>query len=497
MKHSLGLVFTIAAILLFVSPESQADDFFGVRNIKPLLSPPKNRYGVWSDAKQADKKVFTPCVEVEVCTGEKTRSASTSLKIYFFDESGGIVGGPVSPSAADRTDTKTGKKQRYVVPVFYEKGIWETVYFSIPSELQGKKWKAVAVFGDQKGASAAAYPSDALFSLNYPEKELVQSQVGSKIARKPAMDPVIERVFPTGNPDQPKITLFLRPPDGITDASEIKGVLAACVLARNPDDIKRRLQALEPSQEVGGLMRFADQHKLAILCWGAQVLWNPAKNYDEIELRKAFKLDRAFDQVARAWERGVQQFHEEYGIPDRNFFLWGFCAAGQWAHRLAMRKPDYFLAVYIHIPSSFDKPTPEAAKILWLLTAGELDGGYKNSISFYQECRAAGYSIIFKPIVGLGHAGSPISNDLGLKFFEYAMSVKGERQKLDEKIAKAQSESSKLTVTEPWLAQFKEPPFYGDYLNQQAFESKDVDLIPATFRVPLPSKEIMEAWNKW
>jgi len=497
MKYLIGLICTVAAHLLVFSAIGYADDFFNVRNVKPLLSPPKARYGAWSDAKQEDKKIFTPCVEVEICTGEKTRSTSTFLKIYFFDESGGVVGAPVKPCAADRIDPQTGKKRRYSVPVFYEKAIWENVYFAIPNELLGKKWKAVVVFGDQKGASAAAYPSDSLFILNYPEKELIQNQVGSKTVRKPAMDPVIERVFPTGNPDQPKITMFLRPPDGITDASEIKGVLAACVLAKSPDDIRRRLQALEPSQEVGGLMRFADRNKLAILCWGAQVLWNPAKNYDEIELRKALKLDRAFDQVARAWERGVQQFHEEYGIPERNFFLWGVCAAGQWAHRLAMRKPDYFLAVYIHIPSSFDKPTPEAAKILWLLTAGELDGGYDNAIAFYQECRAAGYSMVFKPIVGLGHAGSPISDNLGLKFFEFAMGVEKDRRKLDERIAKAKEESVTITINEPWLPQFRNPPFYGDYLNQKVFENRNVELIPQIFRVPLPSEQIKEAWNKW
>lgn len=482
-------------LLLFPNAAIFADDFFEIRRVRAFQSPPKSENGVWDETREKGqlKRTFRPCLEVELKTAEQTRADKTFLKVHFLSEGGVILKTVTKPSVGERGDAP--KKNRYATPVLFPKDQWEFIYFTIPEDLLGKKWKAVAVFGDKAGASAMSYPNASLFSVNYPEKSLVEGKGGNDVERHAAMDPVIEHVVKTGNPDQPQITLFVRPPDGITDASQIKGVLAACVLANNPGDIKRQLQSRNPSEEVNGLMRFADKHKLAILCWGSQTLWNPGANYDELQLRKARELDRAFDQVARGWERGVRELHEKYGIPERNFFLWGICASAQWAHRLAMRKPDYFLAAYIHLPSSFDKPTPEAAKILWMLTAGELDGGYDRSGQFYQSCREAGYSMVYKPIAGLGHAGSPIADMLGLKFFEFAMGVKEQRQTLDEKLAIVEL-GQKVKISGPWLEQFKNPPFYGDFLNQQVFPAEKVEMIPAAFRVPLPTKEIAEAWNQ-
>lgn len=492
MKHtcSLAIFFFLGSLAVI-----RADTFFEIRRVKAYLSPPRSGDGVWEEKREKGElqRIFRPCLEIELKTAAQTRADKTFLKVHFLSEEGVILKTVTKPSIGERGDTP--KKKRYSAPVIFPKDHWELIYFLIPDDLLGKKWKAVAVFGDKAGASAMSYPNASLFSINYPEKALVEGKAGKDVERHAAMDPVIEHVVKTGNPDQPQITLFLRPPDGITDASEIKGVLAACVLANRAEDIKMQLQARNPSQEVNGLMRFADKHKLAILCWGSQTLWNPGANYDELQLRKARELDRAFDQVARGWERGVHELHEKYGIPERNFFLWGICGSAQWAHRLAMRKPDYFLAAYIHLPSSFDKPTPEAAKILWMLTAGELDGGYDRSVQFYQSCREAGYSIVYKPIAGLGHAGSPIADMLGLKFFEFAMGLKEQRQTLDEKLAKVEL-GQKMKITEPWLEQFKNPPLYGDFLNQQVFPADKVEKIPAAFRVPLPTKEIAEAWNK-
>jgi hypothetical protein len=494
-SHSMKSSRLLFLFLLASFTASWADDFFEIKRVRTYDSPPKNGNGVWDEKKEKGGKnrTFRPCIEVELKTAEQARADKTFLRVHFFSEEGTLLKTIAKPSVGERGDTS--KKSRYSTPVLFPKDQWELIYFAIPDDLKGSKWKAVVVFGDKSGASAMTYPNTSLFPFNYPEKDLVEGKAGTKVERKAALDPVIQHVVKTGNPSQPQITLFLRPPDGVTDASEIKGVLAACVLANRADDIKMQLQARNPSEEVNGLMRFADKHKLAILCWGSQTLWNPGANYDELQLRKAQELDRAFDQVARAWERGVHDLHEKYGIPERNFFLWGTCASAQWAHRLAMRKPDYFLAVYIHLPSSFDRPTPEAAKILWMVTAGELDGGYDRSVQFYQSCREAGYSMVYKPIVGLGHAGSPIADMLGLKFFEFAMGMKDLRSQLDEELAKSEL-GKKMEITEPWLEQFRKPPLYGDFLNQQVFPAEKVQMIPAAFRVPLPTKEIADSWNR-
>jgi hypothetical protein len=180
--------------------------------------------------------------------------------------------------------------------------------------------------------------------------------------------------------------------------------------------------------------------------------------------------------------------------------LWGESASAQYACRLALRKPEYFLAVHAHIPSSFDKPTPEASRILWCLTTGELEAGHERSLRFYEQCRALGYPMIYKAIVGLGHERSPIANDLGEKFFEYALSVRGQRltydQKVNNPLAQFQMAQANSGSPLPWLASFQEPAFIGDVVNQDMFSSDQTDMVPLGFRTPLPTKEIAEAWNK-
>jgi hypothetical protein len=169
--------------------------------------------------------------------------------------------------------------------------------------------------------------------------------------------------------------------------------------------------------------------------------------------------------------------------------------AAQWAYRLALRKPDYFLAIHVHVPSSFDQPTPEARKVLWLLTTGELERGYERAKRFYGECRQLGYPMTFKAFVGLGHAGSPLADELGLKFFELALDMKDQRHEFDEAIKK--NDLARFKASDgPWLSDFQSPESYGDIVNQEVFGFSQKDMIPEAFQTPLPTKEIAEAWNK-
>jgi acetolactate synthase-1/2/3 large subunit len=78
---------------------------------------------------------------------------------------------------------------------------------------------------------------------------------------------------------------------------------------------------------------------------------------------------------------------EKYGFPSKGIFLWGDCAAAQWAHRICLRKPEHFAALHIHMPGSFDTPVPEAANVWWSLSVGEHYGGFENSMKWYEEAK--------------------------------------------------------------------------------------------------------------
>jgi hypothetical protein len=483
----------------------KADDFFDIEHIRYYDIKPDSGPTVYKETEQIDannKKVktqtFEPFLEVHVSVKDQIKSNSLIGKAYFYDKAKNLIATAAKPDVADH-----GNNERYDWPVILAADKDQFIYFAVPDQvLKQSTWSAVVVFGDSKGVDAQLFqgsdeqtPSD----FDYTEKSLVEDKDGPPIERKPAMDPVIEHVVQTGNPNQPQITLFLRPPLGMTDASQAKGVLCLSILAGNVEAIKRQLQGFEPGQDVGGILKFAEDHKLIIICWGSHGLWDPHKSWDDLSPDDAWNTDEAFDQVANAWAQGVDFFVKEYGIPKNGYLLWGMSGSAQYACRLALRKPEYFLAIHAHIPSSFDKPTREGRRILWCLTTGEQESGYHRSLRFYSQCEALGYPIIYKAVVGLGHASSPISDELGRKFFEYALSVRDQRdaydKSLEDPLAQSQLEQTDTSQTAPWIESFRNPAYVGDVVNQDVFTFAQADEVPKEFRVPLPTKEIADAWN--
>lgn len=470
-----------------------ASDFFKIESIQFLKKEPKSKVGVWRTAPPRGRTPpqFVPCLEVKVSARENTQSEHTFAKAYFFDDRNKPVASLYKPSLSGKPGSKG-----FGMPVLFYKDKPDSIFFEIPKEANDKNWKAIIVFGDRHEAHAACFPDGSDSFVDYPEKQLVHDP-GKRIARKPAMDPLIQYEVKTKNPRQPKITLFLRPPKGISSAEEVNGVLCLCILAGSIDAIKRDLQKEEMEGDYNGLLGFANRHKLAVLAWGSTRLWNPGANFDDLPKEQAQAMDKSFDLVADAWARGVHELGEKYGIPQKDFLLWGACGSGQWAHRLCLRKPDYFLAIDVHMPGSYDKPTAEASKVLWCLTIGEREAGYERSLRFVAGCKKLGYPIIYKAIVGLGHAGHPDATAIGFKFFEFALTQKEARGEYDKKQASDSVWARTIRVrSEPWLDSFRSPPYYGDIVNQEMFSSDEVAMIPEGYRIPLPNKEIADIWAR-
>lgn len=495
MKTQRQLGILLILVLLAVS-SSKADDFFSIRRVGLRTKPPKDDAGVWikmidpQPKKTLNDKVFAPCLEVQVETKEQYKAEDLYARVHFFDSDKKLIETAKAPDKARRPG-----KPDYDLPVLFPKAKPETLFFRIPDTLQNRNWTALVVFGDQQSVEVKTYPSHlSTFGFDYPERLILEGKATKKGERNAALDPVTVHVVKTGNPKQPQITLFLRPPTGMRDGSRAKGVLALCMLAENADELKRKLQGSDADNQFGGLIAFAKKNQLAILAWGSRTLWNPKMSYDELNRQINREMDETFDDVAKAWEKGVKELSEQYGIPDRNFLLWGQSGAAQYACRLALHKPDYFLAIHAHVPSSFDRPTPQASKILWLLTTGEKEGGYPAAKRFFIECRSMGYPIIFKGVPGVGHSANDLTDRLGLRFFEFALAIQSEK---DAFLAKLRDPSAKKEeLSGPWPEKFKSPEFVGDILNQDYYPLADEDVIPKKFQVSLPTQPIAEAWKK-
>lgn len=487
---------------------ARADDFFDVEGVAFHQSAPQGEVQPTKSVPQLDSngknvldkngkpivtQVPVPFIEARIYVKQQIKTSATSLKVYFYDENQKLLTSESAPYLPDNAQQ----------PVFIPKDAKQTVLFAVPDSVSSQEnWSALIVFGDTKGVDAQIYSTSGnsnVTDFDFPEKNIIEDKDGPPIVRKTEMDPLIEHVVQTDNPAQPQITMFMRPPLGMTDASEAKGVLCLSLLAGSLDGVKRQLQGFEAGTSLKGILKFAEDHKLIIICWGSRGLWNPVKNWDDLSPDDVWKTDAAFDQVANAWENGVQYFVKEYGIPPNGYLMWGMSGSGQYACRLALRKPDYFLAVHIHIPSSFDKPTKAANKILWCLTTGEQESGYQRSLRFYSQCRALGYPMIYKAVIGLGHAESPISDNLGLKFFEYALTVRDQRlaydQTLNDPLKQFDLSQNSNGDIQAWLDSFVSPPYVGDDINQEVFPSKLRSLVPVEYFVPLPTQEIATAWG--
>lgn len=506
---NLRIITQLVACMLMVqvfAPQLHAE-FFKIEGVAACLQKPKDGSAVYQDqyapllpppppGTKPAAAIFQPSVVVSLTTHDPIAATNTYVHGYFYDEKGYLNRTCTNPAVA-----LAGKRS---MPVFFNKEAPSKVFFQIPKELLNTDWKFVAVFGDKDEAAAAAYPfTKSPSSFSYPEKKLVETSHPKEVRRPFFVDPLVEYVAKSAVPGakHPKVTLFLRMPKGVTDTADLKGVLVISVIWTGIDVARVQMKMVDMEGDYQGLFKYANEHQLAIIAWGGPGHhWDPSKNYDAMTNKAERALDQDLDEVADTWEKGVKELIEKYRIPPKDYLLWGMCRSAQWAHRLCLRKPDYFLGCYMLIPGSFDKPTPEASKVLWCLCTGELYGGYENALKWYKECRALNYPMIFKAYEGLGHSvGNRSSREMAFKFFDFALTQKDARDQYDKmmesRIDRMRYESSGQAQG-PWPEVFKRPPYYGDIVNQEVYPADQVEMIPAGFRTPLPTKELADFWTK-
>lgn len=290
---------------------------------------------------------------------------------------------------------------------------------------------------------------------------------------------LLERTVETGVPSQPQIQLILRVPDGHTpEEPKAKGVLAFCTWQGEADSLRSRL-----SNNADGLVAYAKKHNLALLTWNTATLWKTGKSHDQIDRRQWQGQRDDFDAVARAWKTGVDKLCKEQKLPMEGFLLYGISRGAHWSGRLALRLPEKFLAVHVHVANSYDRPTNAAGQPLWLVTSGDLDRGRDNAIAFYRECRAKEYPMVLKVINGLGHADHPDSVKLGRVFFDYALELK------------ARAEKEKTTPARLMLDELANSGLTGDLLSQEVYRAADAGKIPEAQRVGLPDEKFARSWG--
>lgn len=444
------------------------------------------------DPANSKLKISIPQVEVNIEISKAAESANLMAKAYYYDEGGKLIQAFDKPSIAQRFTSDNQRRPMFsnAWPTLIPANVRQKIFFPMPKELPAT-WSLVVVFGNKNGVTTASIPDGQDRALSYPERDLAAKTLLypdvalTDIARSA---PLIEQKVQSDNPRYPAFTLVMHLPHGVTNPKDVSGVLTTCMVVGTVDQIRDKLNAIQPEGDPNPYFAFAESHKMAIIAWGSRWVWSSYANFDELDKNQIHAWDENFQQLADAWDRGIQALVQSYGIPDHDYLMYGLCAGGEWAHRLALHKPERFLAVQMHISTSYDEPTPEARHIMWLLTTGELDNGCDRARRFYGAARNLGYPIIFKAVEGLGHGTTPMDQQLGIRFFEYALAEKTKRDA---------SNAGDLTKSQALdLSDFYTSPFYGDLMNQDMFAAQDKEMIPAGFLVPLPSREIADAWNQ-
>ena len=499
MMKGTVLILLVGIFLILSNGKGLADDFFVIQQMDYIRSNSNSPRSFYRPKEGRDKqgkwmveRIYLPVIYARISTQGDIFAKDLYYKVYFYDEENKQLAVVANPIAA-----RSGQGIVPLPPKLFKKKETVELVFAVPENvIKQNKWKALIVFGDTKSAAAKMYPtSETPGFVSFDEKKMVENN-DLYVERKEAIEPLIEYPVKTKNSQQPIITLFVRPPIGMTDAKEAKGVMAMCLLANDISEMRRKLQGLDSATDLKGVFQYAEQNKLILICWGSKKLWNSKKNWDGLDKDEAKRIDENFSLSADAWARGIEELNQKYGIPKRNFLLWGISGAAQYACRLALRKPEYFLAVNVHVPSSFDKPTAEARRVLWCLTTGEKESGYVRSLQFYNRCRALGYPITYKAIIGLGHSWSQKSDTIGLRFFDYALSQLSLRDELEAKLNDPLARMDPKLAVDPWPEEFRQPPFVGDIVNQEMYPLAEEEMVPKGFRVALPTKEMAEAWKE-
>jgi hypothetical protein len=480
--------FVIALLGFLTLPAHSLEKPFEIRKILVHEDGSKLEAGIQEEVIKDKKKVkvFVPQVQVIVRTLEDFPKDGMMAKLYLFGERGEPLGVQESPGKPVR------KGDHYAMPSMFKKKEDVSLFFAIPADLGKQKWTALAVFGDKYELTAKAAGSAKVEDLEFAERTLALKEPDplNPVQRTKIFDPIVEQVVETDNTKQPRITLFLYLPPSALAGGKIEGVLARCVLAKGVEDIRNRLRSYKNGQSADAYISFAAKHNLAVVMWGSRQLWNPALSYDQLTKEALQISGRDFDDVAAAWDKGVTKFCRDYQLPEKHFLLYGESGAAQWAHRLALRQPARFLAVHVHINSSYDEPTEAAKSVLWLISTGDKEHGFPAAQRFFARCRGLGYPIMFKAERNLGHSGSPAITELGLRFFDYALAVRARMPEEQKPFSPTVSSSGDMRPSE-----FKNPPFVGDLINQEVLTGNLIEFVPEAQRVPIPTRAVAEAWG--
>lgn len=181
---------------------------------------------------------------------------------------------------------------------------------------------------------------------------------------------------------------------------------------------------------------------------------------------------------------------KKYDIDTERLLMDGLSGGAQFVHRFALWAPERVTAVAVHSSSWLDKPNERCKQVAWLITIGEADPTYPESLAMVNGLRELGAAPLLQSYVGAIHELHPKAAQIAKEFLifydEYTRADLGKRRTRNSK-------------PEEMLAlKGEEMPFVGDTLGWKVFPNtqENREAIREDVRIFLPSEKIAKLWGE-
>lgn len=191
----------------------------------------------------------------------------------------------------------------------------------------------------------------------------------------------------------------------------------------------------------------------------------------------------------RAVLDALEIIRQKHPIATDGLFMQGLSGGAQFAHRFAIWAPERVTAVAVNSSSWFDAPDEKSCQTAWLVTIGDSDPSYENSLRFVDQLRKAGAAPVFRSYLGMVHEGSAAADALDAAFLAC----------YDDLTRSRLGAPKSLLVRKPQPPlPAADMPYAGDAQDWRfgKNEPSRVEEIPEESRVYLPDKKLAELWGR-
>jgi pimeloyl-ACP methyl ester carboxylesterase len=281
-----------------------------------------------------------------------------------------------------------------------------------------------------------------------------------------------------------EVPFYVRKPSGFDPNAQgvAHRVLMVCPVMRYDS---RGLYAAKGEHGTGFLLRLADERGWFIVVPGFD-----QDKKDVQDRKKSYYYPETFS--GKATLEALDLIAKKYPIATDQLLLQGHSAGAQFAHRFALWAPERVAAVVINSSSWFDDPNPKSNSVGWLVTIGDSDPAFSESLEFADKLQQAGALPVFRSYIGMTHERkNPAMDKLTAAFLRHW----DDRTKTD--IGRKRSLAESLREA-PKAAEAEAMPFVGDATDWKVYPNtaENRENIAEDARVYLPSEEVATVWGE-